>query len=249
MNCPKCNFEQNPEKTVCERCGLIFAKYHAKNEAGRINDEKNKKRSDADSVDASVSFYDIFFYAKPGENSIFIFGRIVVLIFLIIWGLRFIFSPLSANYPSASFMHLVNLPFHEAGHIIFRPFGAFMTSLGGTLGQCLIPLICLFVLLLKTRDCFGASITLWWFGQNLFDIAPYVNDARSLSLPLVGGNFGYSSPYGFHDWEYLLTEMGLLRYDHVFAKSCMVVGTIVFMVSYLWGGRILYKQWKSREDT
>ena len=146
-------------------------------------------------------------------------------------------------------MHLVNLPFHEVGHIIFRPFGAFMTSLGGTLGQCLMPLICLSVLLLKTRDCFGAAMALWWFGQNLFDIAPYINDARSLSLPLVGGNFGYSSPYGFHDWEYLLTEMGLLRYDHLFAKSCIVVGTIVFTVSYLWGGIILYKQWKSREDT
>ncbi len=249
MNCPKCNYEHNPKKTVCERCGLIFAKYRSNDNAGQLNDENNKKRLDAESVDNSVSFYDIFFYAKPGENPIFICGRIVVLIFLFIWGLRFIFSPLSANYPSASFMHLVNLPFHEVGHIIFRPFGAFMTSLGGTLGQCLMPLICLSVLLLKTRDCFGAAMALWWFGQNLFDIAPYINDARSLSLPLVGGNFGYSSPYGFHDWEYLLTEMGLLRYDHLFAKSCIVVGTIVFTVSYLWGGIILYKQWKSREDT
>ena len=109
-------------------------------------------------------------------------------------------SPIDKNYANESYMHLVNLPFHEAGHIFFRPFGSFMTSLGGTIGQLLMPLICLSVLLVKTRDTFGAAVTLWWFGQNFFDIAPYINDARSLSLPLVGGNFGHSSPYGFHDW-------------------------------------------------
>lgn len=248
MNCPKCNFEQNPENAVCEKCGLIFAKYHPDREPGQLDNDKKKNRLPEINNDASVSFSDILFYAKPGENPVFIYGRIVVLFFLFVWGLRFIFSPLSSNYPAASFMHLVNLPFHEAGHIVFRPFGAFITSLGGTLGQCLMPLICLIVFLLKTRDCFGASVALWWFGQNLFDIAPYVNDARSLSLPLVGGNFGYSSPYGFHDWEYLLTEMGLLRYDHVFAKSCVVIGTIIFIMSYLWGGIVLHKQWKSRTD-
>lgn len=248
MNCPKCNFEQNPENAVCEKCGLIFAKYNSHRDAGQPDDDQKKNRMPEIDNDISGSFYDILFYAKPGENTFFICGRIFVLVFLFVWGLRFIFSPLADNYPSASFMHLANLPFHEAGHIIFRPFGAFITSLGGTLAQFLMPLICLSVLLLKTRDSFGASVGLWWFGQNLFDIAPYVNDARSLSLPLVGGNFGYSSPYGFHDWEYLLTEMGLLRYDHVLAKSCVVIGAIIFMVSYLWGGIVLYKQWKSRAD-
>ena len=42
-----------------------------------------------------------------------------------------------------SFWHLVNLPFHEAGHILFRPFGRLMTSLGGSITQLLMPLICL----------------------------------------------------------------------------------------------------------
>jgi hypothetical protein len=50
-----------------------------------------------------------------------------------------------------SFWHLVNLPFHEAGHIIFRPFGRLMTSLGGSMMQVLVPLVCMAVFLVKTR--------------------------------------------------------------------------------------------------
>ena len=107
-----------------------------------------------------------------------------------------------------------------------------------------MPLVCFTVLLIRTRDTFGASVAMWWFGQNFFDIAPYINDARSLSLPLLGGNTGHSSPYGFHDWEYLLTESGLLRYDHFIAKSCLAAGTAIFLVSFVWGGILLYKQYK-----
>jgi len=166
---------------------------------------------------------------------------------MLIWGVKFMFASIDSNYAGRSFMHLINLPFHEAGHILFRPFGSFITSLGGSLGQMLMPLICFSVLLIKTKDAFGASVSLWWFGQNFFDLAPYINDARSGTLPLIGGNFGHSSPYGFHDWEYLLTESGLLRYDHFIAKLAVVSGTGVMLLSFIWSGYLLftqYKEWK-----
>ena len=126
-------------------------------------------------------------------------------------GIKFMLAPLETNYVGESFWHLINLPFHEAGHIIFRPFGRFMTSLGGSLAQLLMPLICLTVFLLKTKDTFAASFCLWWFGENFMDLAPYINDARTLTLPLLGGNTGRTSPYGFHDWEFILKESGLIR--------------------------------------
>ena len=83
------------------------------------------------------------------------------------------------------------------------------------------------VLLLRTRDPFGASVALWWVGENFLDIAPYMNDARSGQLPLLGGNFGHSAPYGFHDWQYLLTESGLLQYDHNLAQATFAMGISV----------------------
>jgi len=150
-------------------------------------------------------------------------------------------SSVDSNAAGESSLHLVNLPFHEAGHVIFRPLGQFMASLGGTLGQLLMPLICFGVLLLKTRDPFGASVALWWFGENFLDIAPYINDAREGDLPLLGGNFGHSSPYGFHDWEYILNEAGLLHMDRALARLSHLTGSLVMLTALGWGGLLIYR--------
>jgi hypothetical protein len=59
------------------------------------------------------------------------------------WGLWFIqtdYSQLINGLPEInySFMHLVDLIFHEAGHVLFIPFDRFMTILGGPLTQLLM---------------------------------------------------------------------------------------------------------------
>lgn len=242
MNCPECDKEQSEENTECERCGIIFAKYYS-----LLNSEK-KVITLSDSMPksgkSSSAAGRLLFYVKPDQNMVIFYGKLLVLSGIVIWGFRFMNSPLQGNYAMRSFMHLVNLPFHEAGHVFSRPLGPFMTSLGGTIGQLLMPLICSSVLLVKTRDPFGASVALWWFGQNFFDIAPYINDARSLSLPLLGGNSGDSAPYGFHDWHYLLTEAGLLQHDHLIAKLAIAMGVLTFIVSYSWCSILLFKQFK-----
>jgi hypothetical protein len=100
----------------------------------------------------------------------------------------------------------------------------------------------MFTLLLKTRDPYGAALGLWWLGENFLDIAPYINDARAGQLPLLGGNFGESSPYGFHDWEYLLTESGLLRHDHLLARLSHLTGTLLMVTALLCCIYLLIKQ-------
>jgi hypothetical protein len=37
---------------------------------------------------------------------------------------------------------------------------------------------------------FGAAVAIWWAGENLIDVAPYINDARELKLVLLGGKTG-----------------------------------------------------------
>ena len=152
---------------------------------------------------------------------------------------------MKSNYVFESIWHMINLPFHEFGHILFRPFGRLMTSLGGSIAQVLMPVICLVVFLVKTRDTFAASFTLWWTGQNFMDLAPYINDARSLTLPLLGGNTGRTSPYGFHDWEFILQETKLLRHDHFLAHFAHILGTVLMLCAFAWGGYVLFKQYKS----
>ena len=156
---------------------------------------------------------------------------------------------METNYAGRSILHLVNLPFHEAGHIFFQIFGRWMTSLGGTLGQLLIPFVCLLVLLIKTRDPFGASVALWWLGESFMDIAPYINDARSGELMLLGGVTGKEADYGYHDWEFILSEVGLLRFDHLLARLAEGVGIVLMLTSFVWAGTILFRQYKTLKWT
>ena len=243
MICPKCTFEQSDQNMECNKCGIIFEKYLRYQRSGPSTEALSAEYK-KDKESKWTYLKNLIFYTKPETNPIIFSSRVVFYIIIFIWGIKFIITPLETNYIGETIWHNINLPFHEAGHVIFRPFGAFITSLGGRLAQLLIPFICIFVFLLKTRDTFAASFGLWWFGENFMDLAPYINDARSGTLPLLGGNTGATSPYGFHDWEFILNESGLLRYDHIIANISYKIGTIIMIISFIWGGYLLFKNYK-----
>lgn len=189
--------------------------------------------------DAAISAAELLL-TLPQENSpTLLWVRGASLLLMLAWGIALLFSGLDSDGAGKDLLHLVNLPFHEAGHVLTRPLGQFLSTLGGTLGQLAIPLVCLGVMLLKNRDPFGASVCLWWLGENFIDIAPYINDARAGEMPLLGGNFGHSSPYGFHDWEYLLTETGLLHHDHRLALLSHGAGAVLMLFAVVWGVLLL----------
>ncbi len=170
-------------------------------------------------------------------------ARCGLLACMIVFTVRLIFSGVCNTAAMESFLHYVNLPFHEAGHVLFRPFGAFLRTLGGSLGQLLVPLVCMLVFAVNRKDLFSASVCLWWFGENFLDLAPYIDDARAGVLPLLGGNIGQLSPYGFHDWEYLLTELGWLRHDHLLARCAYGGGVLIILLSLvLASGVLLFKR-------
>lgn len=247
MQCPKCGADQDPANEICDRCGIVFEKYykyHPRPGMEPLEPVATVVRTSG-RTSGRVGLRDLLFPA-PKESDWLSFGaRGLLYLLLFIWGWRLMLSSVEGNAAGESFLHLVNLPFHEAGHIFFRPFGQFMSSLGGTLGQLLMPLICLAVLLIKTRDPFGASAALWWFGENFLDMAPYIGDARAGQLPLLGGNYGHSAPYGFHDWEYLLTETGLLHLDRTLAGLSHFIGSVTMLLALLWGAVLLYRQYRS----
>ena len=70
---------------------------------------------------------------EESVNPFYFAGRMLVFVVLALWAWKFITTPLDSNYTGKSFLHLVNLPFHKAGHLLFMPFGRFMTILGGSL--------------------------------------------------------------------------------------------------------------------
>lgn len=192
---------------------------------------------------------ELLFHVEPSINPLLFYGRAALYVICLIWGWQFIsmeYDKVVGGYPpiNQSFMHNVNLVFHEAGHVIFTPFGRFLTILGGTLGQWLIPFIVLCAFLLKTRDTFGATIGLWWLGQSFMDIAPYINDARAGQLILLGGVTGRDAP-GYHDWENILRDLGWMQYDHTIAGIVNAIGVTLMLLSFLWGAYLLYMQYKN----
>jgi hypothetical protein len=188
----------------------------------------------------------LLFYVPPEINPLSFYGRAALYVAFLIWGFKFIsmdYATLVGGYPpiNQSFMHSVNLVFHEAGHVIFLPLGRFMSILGGTLGQWLIPFIVLCAFLFKTRDTFAATIGLWWLGQSFMDAAPYINDASAQQLVLLGGVTGRDVP-GYHDWNNILRDLGWLQYDHTIAGIVNGIGVIFMLLSFGWGAYVLYLQ-------
>jgi hypothetical protein len=76
------------------------------------------------------------------------------------------------------------------------------------------------------------------------DIAPYINDARNQELMLLGGVTGKEADYGYHDWEFILNEIGLLHYDHTLATLAYGFGIALMLTSFAWAGVVLYKQYQ-----
>src|SRR5438034_7233603 len=125
-------------------------------------------------------------------------GRLVLVLLLVRWTWVFLAWPMRQDVIGASFLHLISIPFHEAGHILFLPFGDLMTSLGGSLAQVLVPIVCGIAFLTTSPNPFAAAVMCWWAGQNLVDIALYIDDARTLQLVLIGRSEEHTSELQSH---------------------------------------------------
>ena len=165
--------------------------------------------------------------------------RLALLAGFAVWGWSLIAQNVRTGEIGASFIHRPLLVFHEAGHVIFMVLGEWMTVLGGTLGQLIMPAILGGALLLKNRDPFGASVGLWLLGVSLLDVAPYMYDALHPQLMLLSGTTGEA---GGHDWIYLFSTMGLLPKAQLIGSLTHKLGALVVLAALGWGAWVLKLQ-------
>jgi hypothetical protein len=172
-------------------------------------------------------------------NELSLRARAGLLAAFAVWGFVLIRLDYRTGEIGSSFLHRPLLIFHEAGHVIFMPFGEWMRVFGGSLMQCLMPVVMGAALLRKNRDPFGASLGLWLLGVSLLDLAPYVYDALDPQLMLLSGATGEE---GGHDWIYLLSSMGLLKRAHGVGQTFYLMGAVVILLALGWGAVSLKRE-------
>lgn len=228
--CPRCGYVQSAAQERCSRCG-------------------------AEPADARVGLLGALSRRAGTGEDLGSTGTIatVLLVALMVWvglptALR---SPVTASQEASSWaqglIQMADLVFHEAGHWIFAPFGRFMTVLGGSLLEVLVPTICAAAFVIQ-GDRRGASFGVWWTGQALAGVAVYVADARAGRLMLLGGRTGGDSP-GFHDWHNLLSWTGLLPWDHALGWAAHLVGIALMVAGTVWCAAPVITARGTAEDT
>lgn len=127
-----------------------------------------------------------------------------------------------------SFLDMVDLPIHETGHLLFRLFGEFMMIAGGSLFQVIVPAV--FVGYFWWHEkYYSAAIVLFWVGQSIINVYVYAADAVVMQLVLTSGMTG--SEGGFHDWNYMLTALGLIDSTKIIAGLIRMAGTLTIVTA------------------
>lgn len=129
-----------------------------------------------------------------------------------------------SGYAPWIFLDNLNLIIHEAGHWIFMPLGRFMTILGGSLTQIVLPAIFAGYFIVR-RDWAGAAFGIFWVGNNFINVSYYIGDAQAMALPLLGGD---SSG---HDWHNLLTMTNALEHARSLSLLVRGLGIVCLIVS------------------
>lgn len=245
--CPKCAYERRPADAhvhagVCPSCGIAYQKYLDR-QATRASPLPDAPLA-FEVVEPPLVRLRARLLEMPADvDTITVGGRALTWCALALWACYFTVHGVDFEIIGGSFLHNISLPFHEFGHVLFTPFGRFMAILGGSLFQVLFPLLLTGAFIILQRETFGASATLWWAGQSLVDLSPYIRDAQTRSLGLVGGR-GEES----HDWGNLLTMLGWLDHCVTFSRLCFAAGVIVMAVALAWGALLLYMQFRKLND-
>lgn len=138
----------------------------------------------------------------------------------------FYFVWISLTPMQGSFLDNVDLPIHEFGHLLFRPFGQFLMVGGGSLFQVIFPAVFVGYFVWQ-RAYYSAAIVLFWVGQSILNAWVYAADAVVMQLVLTSGFTG--SEGSFHDWNYLLTATGLIGSTKIVAGIIRLAGTLVII--------------------
>jgi hypothetical protein len=256
--CPKCGHLRTLKDTdpylECPRCGIVFAKYTRYHTAAVPAPVPAPPGEPADAdpeVDPPgpwyLRVYDRLMELPETPDPARLAGQALVLLGMVVRGVVLIRDRVMTAEIMNSFFHEVDLPIHEFGHVLFRPFGEWMMYLGGSLFQCLLPALIGVGFIWKMRNPFGAAFCLWWTAENVLDVAPYIYDAKLMALPLVGEwNDEVAEMHVLrHDWHNILLPFHAVDSAWTLGNLAHFMGAALMVLSWAWAGTWLWKSWQA----
>ena len=233
--CPKCGAAAAGFDT-CAACGLIFAKY-LKARFAAPQSEPRPASAQLDDEDSLLSrAEELLFYVPEEVERGFVYGRAILLAAIAFYGAKLALMDIPSWEMASSLIHLPMVPIHEFGHVLFRPLGEFMTLLGGSLFQVLLPLIFGGIFVVKNRDPFAASVMLWWAAVAVMDARPTSTTPFSrYNVPLTGR----TGDNGAHDFIDVLGDLGLLHKAQPIGQGVHAFGFLMLVAALAWGGLMM----------
>ncbi len=250
MQCPKCGYtrkstDDHVHRDICPACGIAYQKWLARQKPATEKAFEEAIPEEEETLDVDhISVWQRLTYVLENTDITTLSARALLLVTLTLWWGSLTIHGIDWEVIGGSFMHNINLAFHEFGHVLFAPLGELMMFLGGSLFQILLPLICLGVFSFQQHDNFAASIMLAWCGQSFVDVAPYIRDAEYRALPLVGG-----ATEANHDWGNILTMLDAVSSCYTLAKISFAIGVMVMLLGLAWSIYLLWLQYRSLPQT
>jgi hypothetical protein len=108
---------------------------------------------------------------------------------------------------------LVDLGFHELGHLVTYVFPDVVTASMGSISQVVVPVgIALYFVLVRV-DLMAGGVCLAWAATSAQDASVYIADAPYQRLQLIGGE---------HDWAFVLGPQHL----NMLHRAALIAGTV-----------------------
>ena len=264
--CPKCSHQPLPADqsfpAACPGCGLLLAKYSASvvgaapraayasaaaSAGSQGNDEAVDPHLAIEGTRLERALSSLL-HVPDAVSKADWYGRIAGLLLFLVWTwLIWRDMDIPVGDPGSYVLHTILTPFHESGHyLIFRWFGQFIMTLGGTLGQHLFPIV-IGIAFLRKGNPFGAAIALWLLGFSISDMGAYMYDAFDPKLMLLDGRTGAESDG--HDWQNIFGDLGLLRQSRGIGLFFGGFGMLVMAAGLAWGAWLVWLQKEKLSDS
>jgi hypothetical protein len=117
-------------------------------------------------------------------------------------------------------LSLVDLGFHELGHLVTYPLPAMVTAAMGSVAQIAVPLGLSTYFWLRRHELPQAAVCMAWAGTSTRGVARYVADAPYERLELIGGD---------HDWAFFFNELNHLEWSAGTATFVTVCGAVMLI--------------------